>query len=141
MFRLYSMSKPITSVAALMLVEASWLSTIPYQNSSAAFADTMVGLERVGEDGQPALALEPLATDHDRGFAASYLGNDGDSGVRKLYAGGRSVQRRFDQRRTLLGECRCDGVGGTFFLIDPADDMLVIFMVQTSSRCGRISSR
>jgi len=37
-----------------------------------------------------------------------------------------------------LGEYRWDGVGGTFFFIDPADDLLGIFMVQTPSQRGRI---
>jgi CubicO group peptidase (beta-lactamase class C family) len=37
-----------------------------------------------------------------------------------------------------LGEYRWDGVGGTFFFIDPADDMFAIFMVQTPSQRGRI---
>src|SRR5260370_3084799 len=37
-----------------------------------------------------------------------------------------------------LGEYRWDGVVGTFFFIDPADDMFVIFMVQTPSQRGRI---
>ena len=37
-----------------------------------------------------------------------------------------------------LGEYRWDGVGGTFFFIDPVDDMFVIFMVQTPSERGRI---
>ena len=37
-----------------------------------------------------------------------------------------------------LGEYRWDGVGGTFFLIDPADDMFVVFMAQTPSERGRI---
>jgi CubicO group peptidase (beta-lactamase class C family) len=37
-----------------------------------------------------------------------------------------------------LGEFRWDGVGGTFFFIDPADDMFVVFMVQTPSQRGRI---
>jgi CubicO group peptidase (beta-lactamase class C family) len=37
-----------------------------------------------------------------------------------------------------LGEYRWDGVGGTFFFIDPADDMFVVFMVQTPSERGRI---
>jgi CubicO group peptidase (beta-lactamase class C family) len=37
-----------------------------------------------------------------------------------------------------LGEYRWDGVAGTFFFIDPADDMFVIFMVQTPSQRGRI---
>jgi CubicO group peptidase (beta-lactamase class C family) len=37
-----------------------------------------------------------------------------------------------------LGEYRWDGVGGTFFFIDPNDDMFVILMVQTPSQRGRI---
>jgi CubicO group peptidase (beta-lactamase class C family) len=37
-----------------------------------------------------------------------------------------------------LGEYRWDGVAGTFFFIDPADDMFAIFMVQTPSQRGRI---
>ena len=37
-----------------------------------------------------------------------------------------------------LGEFRWDGVAGTFFFIDPADDMFAIFMVQTPSERGRI---
>jgi CubicO group peptidase (beta-lactamase class C family) len=37
-----------------------------------------------------------------------------------------------------LGEYRWDGVGGTFFFVDPTDDMFVIFMVQTPSERGRI---
>ena len=37
-----------------------------------------------------------------------------------------------------LGEYRWDGVAGTFFFIDPEDDMFVIFMVQTPSERGRI---
>jgi CubicO group peptidase (beta-lactamase class C family) len=37
-----------------------------------------------------------------------------------------------------LGEVRWDGVGGTFFFIDPKDDMFAILMVQTPSQRGRI---
>ncbi len=37
-----------------------------------------------------------------------------------------------------LGEYRWDGVAGTFFFIDPKDDMFVIFMVQTPSQRGRL---
>jgi len=37
-----------------------------------------------------------------------------------------------------LGEYRWDGVAGTFFFIDPADDMFAVFMVQTPSQRGRI---
>jgi CubicO group peptidase (beta-lactamase class C family) len=37
-----------------------------------------------------------------------------------------------------LGEYRWDGIGGTFFFVDPKDDMFVVFMVQTPSQRGRI---
>ena len=37
-----------------------------------------------------------------------------------------------------LGEYRWDGVAGTFFFIDPVDDVFAIFMVQTPSELGRI---
>ena len=37
-----------------------------------------------------------------------------------------------------LGEYGWDGVAGTFFFIDPVDDMFVIFMMQTPSERGRI---
>lgn len=40
-----------------------------------------------------------------------------------------------------LGEYRWDGVGGTFFFIDPEDDLFGIFMVQTPSQRGRFSWR
>ena len=36
------------------------------------------------------------------------------------------------------GEYRWDGVGGTFFFIDPRDDMFAIVMMQTPSQRGRI---
>ncbi len=41
---------------------------------------------------------------------------------------------------TLLpaGEFRWDGVGGTFFFVDPKDDMLAIVMMQSPSQRGRI---
>ena len=37
-----------------------------------------------------------------------------------------------------LGEYRWDGVAGTFFFIDPTDDLFAVFMVQTPSQRGRI---
>jgi CubicO group peptidase (beta-lactamase class C family) len=36
------------------------------------------------------------------------------------------------------GEYRWDGVAGTFFFIDPKDDMFVIVMMQSPSQYGRI---
>ena len=39
-----------------------------------------------------------------------------------------------------VGEYRWDGVGGTFFFIDPADDMFVICMMQSPSQRGPIQT-
>jgi CubicO group peptidase (beta-lactamase class C family) len=61
-FRLYSMSKPITSVAAMMLVEDGKLAlNDPVSKYIPAFADVKVGVEGKDESGKPALKLEPLA--------------------------------------------------------------------------------
>src|ERR1700733_6489696 len=60
-FRLYSMSKPITSVAAMMLVEDGKLSLgDPLSKYIPAFADVKVGVEKPDEAGKPALVLEPV---------------------------------------------------------------------------------
>src|ERR1700712_2189965 len=57
-FRLYSMSKPVTSVAAMMLIEDGKLSLgDPGANYIPAFADVKVGVEKPG---QTALAIEPV---------------------------------------------------------------------------------
>ena len=75
-FRLYSMSKPITSVAAMMLVEDGKLKLDdPVSKYIPAFAETKVGVEKRGDDGTTdagAGAAQP--SDHDRGFAAPYVG-------------------------------------------------------------------
>jgi CubicO group peptidase (beta-lactamase class C family) len=60
-FRLYSMSKPITSVAAMMLVEDGKLSLgDPVSKYIPAFAATKVGVEKRGGDGTLTLVEEPL---------------------------------------------------------------------------------
>jgi CubicO group peptidase (beta-lactamase class C family) len=57
-FRIYSMSKPITTVAAMMLVEEGKLGLDdPLSKYIPAFADVKVGVETGGEDGQPRLDL------------------------------------------------------------------------------------
>src|SRR3954464_13948147 len=91
-FRLYSMSKPITSVAAMMLVEDGRLKLDdPVSKYIAAFADIKVGVEKPGDDGKPALALEPLSRpvtieDLLRHTSGLTYGFYGDNAVRKLYA-------------------------------------------------------
>jgi CubicO group peptidase (beta-lactamase class C family) len=59
-FRIYSMSKPITTVAAMMLVEEGKLQLEePLSKYIPAFANVKVGVERKGEDGAAGLDLVP----------------------------------------------------------------------------------
>ena len=91
-FRLYSMSKPITSVAAMMLVEDGKLKLDdPVSKYIPAFADVKVGVEKAGEDGKVSLVLAPLSRpitieDLLRHTSGLTYGFYGDSAVRKLYA-------------------------------------------------------
>ena len=91
-FRLYSMSKPITSVMVMMLVEEGKLSIDdPVSKYIPAFADMKVGVEKKAEDGKVALALEPLNRPvtikdlmrHTSGLPYGYYGG---GMVRALYA-------------------------------------------------------
>jgi len=57
-FRIYSMSKPITTVAAMMLVEEGRLGLDePVAKYIPQFAGVKVGVEKTGEDGKPTLDL------------------------------------------------------------------------------------
>ena len=59
-FRIYSMTKPITTVAALMLVDDGRLKLDdPVAKYIPAFADTKVGVERKNEQGETVLELVP----------------------------------------------------------------------------------
>jgi CubicO group peptidase (beta-lactamase class C family) len=91
-FRLYSMSKPVTSVAAMMLVDDGRLALAdPVAKYIPAFADLKVGAEKPDGAGKPALQLEslhrPITVEdllrHTSGLTYSFYG---DSAVRKLYA-------------------------------------------------------
>jgi CubicO group peptidase (beta-lactamase class C family) len=91
-FRLYSMSKPVTSVAAMMLVEEGKLALDdPVSKYIPAFADMKVGVEKRGEDGKLTLSLVPLdrpitIEDLLRHTSGLTYGFHGDSPVPKLYA-------------------------------------------------------
>src|SRR5687767_998260 len=57
-FRIYSMSKPITSVAVMMLAEQGKITLDePIAKYIPAFKDVKVGVESKGEDGKPKLDL------------------------------------------------------------------------------------
>src|SRR5271155_48998 len=91
-FRLYSMSKPVTSVAAMMLVDDGKLRLDDAVSTYIpAFADLKVGVESPDETGKPVLRLQPLnrpitILDLLRHTSGLTYGFYGDSAVRKLYA-------------------------------------------------------
>src|SRR5580658_10422959 len=91
-FRLYSMSKPVTSVAAMMLVDDGKMSLDdPLSKFIPAFAGTRVAVEKHDADGKVTLATEPLVRPiqildllrHTSGITYEFYG---DTPVRKLYA-------------------------------------------------------
>jgi CubicO group peptidase (beta-lactamase class C family) len=101
-FRLYSMSKAITSVAAMMLVDDGRLSLDdPVSKYIPAFAEVKVAVEKRDENGKPTLAFEPVARaitieDLLRHTSGLTYGFYGDSPIRKLYAGSGLFDGDFD---------------------------------------------
>ncbi len=101
-FRLYSMSKPITSVAAMMLVDDGKMSLDdPLSKFIPAFADVRVAVEKHDENGSATLATEPLVRpirilDLLRQTSGITYGFYGDSPVRKLYASSGLFEGDFD---------------------------------------------
>src|SRR4051812_16829519 len=91
-FRLYSMSKPVTTVLAMMLVEEGKLSLDdPVSKYIPAFAEMKVGVEKKAEDGTVSMALEPLnrpvtIEDLMRHTAGLPYGYYGGGLINKLYA-------------------------------------------------------
>ena len=62
MFAIHSMTKPITSLAAMMLIDAGKLSVDdPIAKYIPSFADMKVGLERTDAQGKPELEFVPAA--------------------------------------------------------------------------------
>src|SRR5947209_8677982 len=90
-FRIYSMSKPITTVAAMMLVEEGRLALEePVSKYIPSFKDAKVGLENKGEDGQTALDLVPAKKpitiqDLMRHTSGITYGFFGEGAVKKAY--------------------------------------------------------
>jgi CubicO group peptidase (beta-lactamase class C family) len=101
-FRFYSMSKAVTSVAAMMLVDDGKLSLDdPLSKYIPAFADVKVGVEKRDENGKPVLAHQQLdrpitIKDLLRHTSGLTYGFYGDSAVRKLYANAGLFDGDFD---------------------------------------------
>ena len=104
-FRIYSMSKPITSVAVMMLVDDGKLAlSDPLSKYIPVFADVKVAVEKKDGSGKPALATELLARpitieDLLRHTSGLTYGFYGDSPIRKLYAGSDLFAGDFDNAR------------------------------------------
>jgi CubicO group peptidase (beta-lactamase class C family) len=90
-FQIYSMSKAVTSVAVMMLVDDGKLSLDdPLSKYIPAFADVKVGVEKPDETGKPVFTLEPLKRpitilDLMRQTSGITYGFYGDGPVQKLY--------------------------------------------------------
>ena len=101
-FRLYSMSKPITSVAAMILVDDGAIALDdPLSKFIPAFADVTVGVEARDDGGKAVLRLQragrPITVEdllrHTSGITYGFYG---DSPVRRLYAASDLFEGDFD---------------------------------------------
>jgi CubicO group peptidase (beta-lactamase class C family) len=101
-FRIYSMSKPITTAAAMMLVEEGRLSLQePVAKYNPQFANVKVGVERNSDNGQRVLDLvvptQPMTIQdlmrHTSGITYGFFG---DSLVKKAYTDSHITRGDFD---------------------------------------------
>jgi CubicO group peptidase (beta-lactamase class C family) len=101
-FRLFSMTKAITSVAAMMLVdEGKLVLEDPIAKYIPSFANVKVGVEKKNEDGSKTLELvppnrPPTILDLMRHTSGVTYGFYGDSLVRKAYAAANLYAGDFD---------------------------------------------
>jgi CubicO group peptidase (beta-lactamase class C family) len=101
-FRLFSMTKPITSVVAMQLIEEGKLSlNDPVAKYIPSFAKAGVGVEKKADNGEKALELVPLnrpitILDLMTQTSGITYGFYGDSMVRKAYANAKIYDGDFD---------------------------------------------
>ena len=101
-FRIYSMSKPITTVAAMMLFEQGKLAlSDPVAKYIPAFKDVKVGEEKPGPDGKPTLELVApkraiTVQDLMRHSSGLTYGFFGDGLVKKAYLAANIYDGEFD---------------------------------------------
>jgi len=130
-FALRSMTKPITSVAAMMLVDAGKLSLDdPVAKYVPSFADAKVALEQTNAQGEPSFELVPAArppTVRDlllqtSGIAGGYVGG----WVEKLYAEGHLFDGQFTNADLAerIGKVPLTRQPGTFWRYGYSADVL-----------------
>jgi CubicO group peptidase (beta-lactamase class C family) len=102
LFRLYSMAKPITSVAAMMLIDEGRLKLDdPLAKFIPSFAKAKVGVEKKAENGEKLLELVPVnrpitikdLMTHTSGITYGFYG---DGMVRRAYGNARIYDGDFD---------------------------------------------
>jgi CubicO group peptidase (beta-lactamase class C family) len=99
-FAIHSMTKPITSLGAMMLIDAGKLALAdPVSKYIASFADTKVGLEVTNPDGSLALELVPP----DRPVTIQDLMRH-TSGISYDYIGGRWVEQAYHDANIFAGQ-------------------------------------
>ena len=132
-FRIYSMTKPITTVAAMMLFEEGKLAlNDPVAKYIPAFKDVKVGEEKPGADGKPtldlvapkrAMTIQDLMR-HSSGLTYGFFGEGArQEGLRR----GQARRRRPDDgrvRRTGSPSCRCVYQPGTTWDYSQSTDVL-----------------
>ena len=101
-FRLFSLTKPITSVVAMMLVDEGKITLDdPVSKYIPSFANVKVGVEQQAQDGTKSLELvvprkPPSVFDLMRHTSGITYGFYGDSLVRKAYAAAKVLDGDFD---------------------------------------------
>jgi len=130
-FALRSMTKPITSVATMMLVDAGKLSLDdPVAKYIPSFADSKVALEKTDAQGEPSFELIPAARQptirdlllQTSGIAGGYVGG----WVAKLYAEGHLFDGQFNNADLAerIGKVPLTRQPGTFWRYGYSADVL-----------------
>jgi CubicO group peptidase (beta-lactamase class C family) len=119
--RLYSMSKPITSVAAIMLVDDGRLRLDdPLSKYIPVFADVKVGMERADASGNPWLTLEPLKRPitiedllrHTSGMTYGFSGGATTARTLQARTAGLVLALRCELRSHPIPDCRSANTAG-----------------------------